>query len=95
MSSSAIKYAVVKKSTAGQWDVYYTTTARGAVLWDHVAKQNFHGLLAIDLRGVVYSAPIIQPTQASFSSFKGRGQISGNLTKADAERLANALSSRR
>jgi preprotein translocase subunit SecD len=39
----------------------------------------------------VYSAPIIQPTQSSFSSFDGKGEISGSLTQSDAQNLAQAM----
>ena len=39
----------------------------------------------------MYSAPIIQPTQSSFSSFQGRGEISGSLTQPDAQNLAQAM----
>ncbi len=48
----------------------------GSTLWDSVADANFHQYLGIELDGVVYSAPIIQPQQAAFSSFAGNGQIS-------------------
>ena len=41
---------------------------------------------------MVYSAPIIQPTQATFTSFDGQGEISGgDLTQADAQNLAQAM----
>jgi preprotein translocase subunit SecD len=66
-------------------------TKRGAALWDRVAEENFHKILSVDFNGKVVSAPIIQPTQTSFTSFDGRGQISGNLTKAEAIALAHAL----
>jgi hypothetical protein len=96
MSSSSIRFAVARRTPqTGQWVVDYTTTTRGAARWDKVARQNFHLLLAVDVGGVVYSAPIIQPTQTSFSSFEGRGEISGNLTKADAQHLASAWSDRK
>ena len=66
-------------------------TKRGSGLWDKVAEENFHKLLGIDFDGKVVSAPIIQPTQSSFSRFSGRGELSGNLTKAEAVALAIAL----
>ena len=91
MSSALIKSATVTHSHLGTWIVDYTMSARGAALWDKVAKENFHQELAIELNGVVYSAPLIQPTQATFTSFDGKGEISGSLTKADAIRLANAM----
>lgn len=91
MTSRSLSSAVVKRSAEGQWLVDYTTTKRGAALWDKVTRESFHQLLALELDGVVYSAPIIQPAQASFTSFNGRGEISGNLTKADAIRLTHAI----
>ena len=60
-------------------------------LWDKVAQENFHLLLGIELDGKVYSAPIIQPTQATFTSFDGKGEISGNLTQQQAQNLAQAM----
>jgi hypothetical protein len=92
MSSRAIAKATAVRNRTGQWIVDYTTTAAGAPLWDKVTRQSFHAFLGIELNGVVYSAPIIQPTQSSFSSFDGRGEISGSLTRAAALRLAKALS---
>ena len=56
-----------------------------------MAQQNFHQLLGIELDGVVYSAPIIQPTQSGFTSFDGQGEISGSLTQQDAQNLAQAM----
>ncbi len=93
MSSRAIDKATAIRNQTGQWVVDYSTTDRGAALWDRVAQESFHGFLAIELNGVVYSAPIIQPTQTSFSSFDGRGEISGSLTRSQAIHLARALNS--
>lgn len=95
MSSRSISSASAERDRTGQWIVDFRTTSSGAALWDRVAEQNFHLLLAIDLDGIVYSNPVIQPTQSSFSSFDGRGVISGGLTRADAVRLAGALNSDR
>ena len=53
-----------------------------------MAQENFHQLLGIELDGEVYSAPIIQPTQSSFTSFDGQGEISGSFTKNEAQQLA-------
>ena len=93
MTSAAIAHASATRNQTGAWVVNYTTTARGTVLWDRVAEENFHALLGIDLNGVVVSAPIIQPTQTSFTSFDGRGEISGGLDRAEAMDLARALQS--
>jgi len=91
MSSSAIESATATRSETGQWVVRYTTTASGAALWDKTAEENFHQFLAVELDGVVYTAPIIQPTQTAFTSFFGKGEVSGDLTKAQAQQLAGAL----
>jgi SecDF, P1 head subdomain len=93
MSSTSIQSAEVKHSSSGQWEVDYTTTDQGGVLLDKLAAQDFHQMLAIDLKGLVYSTPFIQPAQNRFSSFLGHGTIGGGLTKARAEHLAKALSS--
>ena len=63
----------------------------GQPAWDAVAKANFHQLLAIELDGVIQSAPVIQPTQATFTSFAGSGQISGFFTESSAKNLAIAM----
>ena len=91
MSSRLVEKASVTKTQYGAWVVDFTMSPQGLRLWDRVTNENFHQMLGIELNGVVYSAPIIQPTQSSFSSFNGQGEISGSLTKADAYRLARAL----
>jgi preprotein translocase subunit SecD len=93
MTGHAIGSANAQLDQTNNWVVSYTLAgSSNSALWDHVAQANFHALLGIELDGVVYSAPIIQPQQASFSSFAGNGQISGgNLTQADADRLAQAM----
>ena len=75
------------------WIVDYSMAgARGSALWDRVAQENFHQFLGIEVDGVVYTAPLMQPTQSSFSSFDGKGELSGNFSHADALLLARALS---
>jgi preprotein translocase subunit SecD len=92
MTGHSIASANATQNATGQWVVDYNLAgAAGSALWDRVAAQNFHQLLGIELDGQVYSAPIIQPTQASFSSFQGRGEISGSLTQGDAQNLAQAM----
>jgi len=93
MNSSAIEYASASKLKSGAWVVNWTTTASGTAQWDKVARQSFHQMLAIDVGGVVVSAPIIEPTHKSFSSFKGRGEISGDLTQAEATKIVKAMQS--
>jgi hypothetical protein len=91
MNSSAIASATATERKSGAWVVDWTTTPSGVTQWDKVARQNFHQLLAIDVGGVVVSAPIIEPTHTSFRSFNGRGDISGELTQAEAMKIAQAM----
>ncbi|HUI05276.1 MAG TPA: protein translocase subunit SecD [Acidimicrobiales bacterium] len=74
-----------------KWAVSYTLTSSGSPAWDKVAQENFHQYVAIDLDGLVESAPLIQPGQAAFSSFQGQGEISGSFTEATAKNLALEL----
>ena len=91
MTGRSIASAQATQDQTGQWVVDYTLTAAGSPLWDKVAEENFHLPLGIELDGEVYSAPFIQPTQSSFTSFDGKGEISGSLTQADAQNLAQAM----
>jgi preprotein translocase subunit SecD len=92
MTGHAIGSAQATQNATGAWVVDYSLAgSANSALWDKVAAENFHQLLGIELDGDVYSAPIIQPTQASFSSFAGKGEISGNLTQSDAQNLAQAM----
>jgi preprotein translocase subunit SecD len=91
MTGHSIASATATQDQTGQWVVDYNLTGPGSALWDKVAEENFHQLLGIELDGIVYSAPIIQPTQSAFSSFDGKGEISGSLTQGDAQNLAQAM----
>jgi preprotein translocase subunit SecD len=92
MTGRSIASAQATQNQTGQWVVDYTLAgSAGSALWDKVAQENFHQPLGIELDGQVYSAPIIQPTQAAFSSFDGKGEISGSLTQSDAQNLAQAM----
>jgi preprotein translocase subunit SecD len=91
LTGHSIKKAVAQQDQTGAWVVNYTLTSSGSPKWDKVASDNFHRLLAIELDGVVQSAPIIQPTQTSFSSFDGTGEISGSFTESSAKNLALAM----
>jgi preprotein translocase subunit SecD len=91
LTGKSVKSAIAQQNQIGQWVVNYTLTSTGSPLWDKVAQENFHALLAIELDGVVQSAPLIQPTQATFTSFDGQGEISGSFTEASAKNLALAM----
>jgi preprotein translocase subunit SecD len=92
MTGHSIKSATAQQDQTGNWVVNYTLAgSAGSKLWDQVAEANFHQILGIELDGSVYSAPIIQPSQSGFTSFGGQGEISGSLTQADADSLAQAM----
>jgi preprotein translocase subunit SecD len=91
LKGTAVKSAQAQQDQLGNWVVNYTLTSTGSPAWDRVAQANFHKLVAIELDGVIQSAPIIQPTQSSFTSFAGTGQISGSFTEAQAKNLALAM----
>ncbi len=87
--SAVASATAVFDTSISAWAVSYTLKA--VTPWDTVAQENFHQYVAIDLDGLVESAPLIQPNNASFSSFGGKGEISGNFTQATAKTLALEL----
>ena len=91
LTGTAIAKAFAQQNTIGAWVVNYTLTSTGSPAWDKVAQANFHQMVAIELDGVIQSAPLILPNQATFSSFGGAGQISGNFNQASAKTLAIAM----
>ena len=91
LSGQAVKSAVAQQDQAGAWLVNYSLTSAGSPQWDQVATKNFHMLVAIELDGVVQSAPVISATATSPSSFGGQGSISGSFTQSSAQTLAIAM----
>ena len=91
LDGTVVKRAYAAQDQTGRWYVHYDLTDAGSSLWDQVATANFHQFVAIELDGVVQSAPIIQPTDSAPSSFGGSGQISGSFTESQAKQLAIAL----
>ena len=80
-------------TSIGQWAVAYTLTPSGSRAWDRIARAGFHEYLAFDLDGLVETAPLIQPNQYVFTSFDGRGEISGNFNALSARALAAVIAS--
>ena len=76
---------------SGQWVVTYVLTSKGSARFDALAKSQFHAYIAIVASGEVYSAPLMQPTSRHFSSFAGRGEVSGGFTKSQAQALAQQM----
>ncbi|MGH3733647.1 MAG: protein translocase subunit SecD [Acidimicrobiales bacterium] len=91
LTGRAVHSAVAQQGPTGAWVVNDTFTKTGSPQWDTVADASFHKQLAIELDGVVQSAPVIQPGQSTFTSFDGSSQISGQFTESSAKTLALAL----
>jgi preprotein translocase subunit SecD len=91
LTGQAISGASAQQNAAGEWVVNCTLTPAGSVKWDQITQTYFHQYMGVDLDGVVQSAPLIQPTQSSWTSFQGQVEISGNFTQGSANALANVL----
>jgi preprotein translocase subunit SecD len=72
--------------TTGRWLVDFRLNGKGSKEFDELAARNVGKQVAIDLDGVVKSAPTIQET-----SFNGRGQITGEFSEREAKDLALVL----
>ena len=71
----------------GVWEVEFSLTSDGTTQWNTMAeKVGVNGQIAMDLDGVVQSAPSLQTT-----NFPGSGQISGNFSEREAKDLALVL----
>jgi len=73
-------------ANTSQWRVDFELTSAGSPLWDALAAKYKGQQVAIELDGVVRSAPTIQT-----DSFGGRGQITGNFGEREAKDLALVL----
>lgn len=91
LSGTAVKTASAQLSPTGQWVVDITLTGSGSNAWNQMTMRYFHEIIAIELDGVVQTAPITQPTQGTWSSFAGQVEISGSFTQQSAQGLAIAL----
>jgi hypothetical protein len=76
-----------------QWIVNVTFTDAGGSAWDALTEKYFHEIIGIDLDGRAVSAPLIEPSQSTFTSFGGRMQIGGDFNKLTADELAAVLNS--
>jgi preprotein translocase subunit SecD len=73
--------------TNGVWEVEFNLTSSGTTQWNAMAeKVGVNGQIAMDLDGVVRSAPSLQTT-----NFPGSGQISGDFSEREAKDLALVL----
>jgi len=92
LTGTAVASAQVAFSSP-QWVVDTTLTGSGSVGWDDMSRRYFHEIIGIDLDGRVVSDPLTLPNQATWSSFGGRVQISGDFSKGEAEELVANLES--
>jgi len=76
----------------GQWTVSINFTSSGSSKWDQVGAKYFKQQVAIELDGIVQSAPTIQPGNPAFTSFGGTAEITGNFTQDEASNLAKVIS---
>jgi len=78
--------AVVDTAT-GAWEVEFSLTSAGTKEWNDMAAQVGQGnMIAIDLDGVVKSAPRLDTTD-----FPGKGRITGNFSQSEAKDLGLVL----
>ena len=75
------------------WMLVVTMTQRGAAHFNALARQTFHAMMAIDMDGMIQSAPLIQPSQTSFTPFGDKIDISGTFSATKAKALAAVLAS--
>jgi preprotein translocase subunit SecD len=91
LDGTAVKTATAQLDQTGQWVVNITLTGAGSTGWDTLTQKYFHEIVGIELDGIVQSAPITQPAQATWTSFDGQVQISGSFNQSTANALALAL----
>jgi preprotein translocase subunit SecD len=87
MDGRAIKSAQAQfQSTAGQWQVSFTTTGDGAKQLAALSQKYLQKQVAIELDGKVKSAPQFQSAITD-----GKGQITGSFSEKEAKDLALVL----
>ena len=87
VKGTALSDASATVSQSGAWEVAFELTGEGTKQWNDMAtKVGAGNQIAIDLDGVVRSAPRLETTE-----FQGRGVITGNFTQGEAKDLALVL----
>jgi preprotein translocase subunit SecD len=86
LTGRALSGATATVSQTGQWEVDFTLNGQGSTQFDQLAQRNFQKQVAIDLDGIIQSAPQINAQQ-----FNGKGQITGSFTQRQANDLALVL----
>jgi preprotein translocase subunit SecD len=91
LTGKAVDQAKASFVSGSGWTVSMKLTSSGSDAWDKMAAKYFHQQVAIELDGVVQSAPTIQPNAPTFSSFNGTAEISGSFDQSQAEDLATII----
>ena len=86
-NGTIIKRAYAVLGETGGWEVDFTVTRSGDVVFSEIAATCYHTLVANDLDGDIVSAPLIDSR-----SFSSGGQITGNFSSSSAHTLAVDLS---
>jgi preprotein translocase subunit SecD len=87
VKGTVLSGASANVSQTGQWEVQFELTGEGTRQWNAMAaKVGAGNQIAIDLDGVVRSAPSLEVTE-----FQGRGVITGNFSQSEAKDLALVL----
>ena len=93
LDADAVQSATAEFISGQGWTVRLRLTKSGAKAWDALAEQQFHEKVAIVSDHAVVSAPLIQPGDVTFASFRGTAVISGTFSKAQAKAFAKAIGS--
>jgi preprotein translocase subunit SecD len=91
LTATSIKDASASFTNSDQWLITITLTGAGVGRWDALAQKQFHALVAVVVNNEVVTAPIIEPTQSSFTSFNGQLLVSGNFSARQAKVIAAEL----
>lgn len=92
--TAKVASAQVERDRFGGWVVNVQLSSSASAAWDEVASRYFHDMLGVDLDGQIVTAPIIEPSQSSYTSFNGQLELNGDFSKATAEAVAATLQTR-
>jgi SecD-like export protein len=90
LTQAAVKSVSVQHLN-GNWVVKLILSTSGSRQLDTLTQTQFHAIIGIDLNGQVISAPITEPTQSGWASFRGQVTIGGGFTEHQAKVLAAKL----
>jgi hypothetical protein len=91
--TSSVASARAEKNRLGGWVVDIKLSSKSAAQWDALAFHFFHDILGVDLNGRIVTAPVIEPSQAHYTSFESKMELGGFQSKVSAEDVAAALQS--